>query len=272
MMQNMNVLKNILMFIVFCALFPSKMMATAQQGEMIFINGKKYIMLSCPIEADSIVSEAIEEIKPTGTVSNTSLWREYIGYWSIKNENLYLDSLKFEVEVSGDFETRTIILKNVNTLSAYKDEHGVKASWFSGELRLVQGELIKYVHMGFESIYEKETFLTLKEGIVTNKRKFKNKVLSKNTIETPSVYKAFNDAFIEEFPDTKPVSVAFSYSKFNAKGNPTEVKVGMSDKTENKEKIENFIRSYLLKNQILGIYRIKNNLTSEAWMCRLGKR
>lgn len=262
-------LKNFLVFIIICTLFPAKMMATAQQSEIIFINGKRHVMLSCPLETDSVIREALKEVRPAETVSNTSLWRGYVGYWSIQKGNLYVDSLQFELE---DFTTKTIVLKNESIFSAYTDEYGVKASWFSGELRLVQGKLIRYEHMGFQSSFEKESFLNVKEGVVTNSRKYKNKVLCKNTIENPSVYKAFNDAFVKEFPDAKPVSMRISYSKVNAKGKPTEVKVDSNDRTENKEKIENFVRSYLLKNHILGVYRINNNLFFETWMCRLGKR
>lgn len=270
MMLKMNNLKYILLFIIFCALFPAKTTATGQQGESIFIKGKMYSMLSCPIEADSVVRKAIKEVRPAETITNTSLWRGYVGYWSIKKRSLYLDSLKFETK---DFVIKTIIPQNESVFSAYKDEYGVKASWFSGDLRVIQGKMIRYEHMGFERYYEKENFLTVKQGVVIDSRKYKNKVLCKNTIaENRSSLKAFNEAFIEAFPDTQPFSVVLSYSKANAKGEPTEVEVITRDNLENKEEIESFIRSYLLQHHILGVYRINNNLFFERWTCKLGKK
>ena len=150
--------------IVLCALFPTKLMATAQQSEKIFINGKKYDMLSCPLERNSIIHEILEKIKPAKIVTNTSLWRGYVGYWSIKKNTLYLDSLQFEIEdlEAGDFVIKTIIPKNESAFSAYKDNIGIKASWFSGELRVIQGKLLMYVHMGFDSTFKIEKFLTVK--------------------------------------------------------------------------------------------------------------
>lgn len=260
--------------IILCALFPTKLMATAQQSEKIFINGKKYDMISCPLERDRTILEILEKIKPAKIVTNTSLWRGYIGYWSIKKNTLYLDSLQFEIEdlEAEDFVRKTIIPKNESAFSAYKDNFGIKASWFSGELRVIQGRLLMYVHMGFDSTYEKESFLTVKEGTVTHSRKVKNKEICKNTIGIRSISNAFNDAFIKEFPDIKAIAARVSYSKVNAKGKPTEVEIYSNDITEDKEKIHNFIRSYLLKNHILGVYKINNKLIFEKTSIRLGNK
>lgn len=260
--------------IILCALFPIKLMATAQQSEKIFINGKKYDMISCPLERDRTIHEILEKIKPAKIVTNTSLWRGYIGYWSIKKNTLYLDSLQFEIEdlEAEDFVRKTIIPKNESVFSAYKDNFGIKASWFSGELRVIQGRLLMYVHKGFDNTFEKESFLTVKEGTVTHSRKVKNKEICKNTIGIRSISNAFNDAFIKEFPDIKAIAARVSYSKVNAKGKPTEVEIYSNDITEDKEKIHNFIRSYLLKNHILGVYKINNKLIFEKTSIRLGNK
>lgn len=258
--------------IILCVLLPTKLMATAQQGDKIFINGKMHEMLTCPIEADSIIQNVVQIIKPAGIVTNTSLWRGYVGYWSIKNSTLYLDSLQFETEnIDGDYVMETVIPNDGSAFSAYKDNIGIKASWFSGELRVIQGKLLKYVHMGFESTFKKELFLTVKEGAVIHSRKVKNKAICKNMLDR-STLKAFNDAFIKEFPDTKAVNAIVSYSKVNAKGQPTDVEINTKDITENKEKIYNFIHSYLLRNHILGVYKINNKLIFEKSYIRLGNK
>lgn len=262
--------------IILCTIFPTQLMATAQQSEIIFINGKMYGMLSCPIEVDSVMQDIIKKIRPAEIVTNTSLWRGYVGYWSIKKNTLYLDSLQFEIEdhEAKDFVRKTIIPKNERAFSAYKDEFGIKASWFSGELRVIRGKLIRYVHMGFDSTFEKESFLTVKEGTVTHSRNVKNKAICENRLDIISTFKAFNDAFIKEFPDTKPITARISYSKVNAKGKPTEVEVEIYSKniTESQDKIYNFIRSYLLENHILGVYKINNKLIFEKTHIRLGNK
>lgn len=42
----------------------------------------------------------------------------------------------------------------------------VKADWFSGELRIPDGKMIKYVHMGYGSAYEREIILKVEAGKV----------------------------------------------------------------------------------------------------------
>ena len=43
---------------------------------------------------------------------------------------------------------------------------GVFAHWFSGDLRCSMGALLKYRHMGFGSLYEKDLFIRISRGVV----------------------------------------------------------------------------------------------------------
>lgn len=43
----------------------------------------------------------------------------------------------------------------------------VFAQWYSGTLRIPQGELLKYVHMGYGSTYERDLLLDVQWGVVT---------------------------------------------------------------------------------------------------------
>jgi hypothetical protein len=45
----------------------------------------------------------------------------------------------------------------------------VFAQWYTGVLTLPYGELLKYVHAGFESIYEFSMHLTIENGRVVDK-------------------------------------------------------------------------------------------------------
>ena len=44
------------------------------------------------------------------------------------------------------------------------------ADWFSGELRAVQGDEVRYVHGGFASEYRHERHLTVERGVVCASR------------------------------------------------------------------------------------------------------
>ena len=48
--------------------------------------------------------------------------------------------------------------------------NGLFAHWFTGELRCPQGALVKYVHGGFGSVYEKDLFFKVKKGVVVDRR------------------------------------------------------------------------------------------------------
>lgn len=260
-------------FIIFVImLIPAKMLATAQFGENIFMNGKMYTMCSCPLENNEALVAALKKAYPIRKVSSTALWRGYVGYWSIKDGSLYLDSLKYRVDID---KMRTVIPNKEGIFGKYMDENGVKASWFSGELRVIEGKQIRYVHMGFGSSYEKETFITVKKGSIGETRQMENEQIYENEIKTVRGSKAINDAFVKEFPNIEGnVWAQFSYSEFDKNGKPQDVEVKVTSKgnTEHEEAIKEFIRSYILEKHVLGLYKINGKLVSEKCSMRFGKR
>ena len=44
----------------------------------------------------------------------------------------------------------------------------IQAIWFNGVLRIPGCKMLSYVHMGYGSVYEKELFLTFKNGKLVN--------------------------------------------------------------------------------------------------------
>ena len=53
----------------------------------------------------------------------------------------------------------------------------VFADWFNGEIRIPQGELLQYIHMGYESIFEKDLILKFKKGVLIDERVIDNRQL-----------------------------------------------------------------------------------------------
>jgi hypothetical protein len=51
---------------------------------------------------------------------------------------------------------------------------GVFAHWYTGEMRCPQGELLKYVHGGYASSYEKDLFIDVRQGVVVGERVVEN--------------------------------------------------------------------------------------------------
>lgn len=127
---------------------------TAQWPEKLKYKGKKYTMFSEPLEAYFALTDT--RFRRRGISS--ALNRGYIGTWKIKGNRLYLVKLK---DGAGK-DARSC-------LAEYFPDHPdrVFAEWYSGKLRLPQGERLKYVHCGYSSIYESDMFLTVENGIVT---------------------------------------------------------------------------------------------------------
>mgnify|MGYP003343981068 CR=1 FL=1 len=129
---------------------------TAQVHEKITIDGKRTSMAFCPPIPENhplITMIPFEEYVPTredGLVGSTACWRGYIGSWSIKDDKFYL------TKIQGPFKI--------------KGRQPIFAEWFSGVLRIPQGKLLHYVHMGFGSVYEKELHVKIEKGVVIKRR------------------------------------------------------------------------------------------------------
>jgi hypothetical protein len=128
---------------------------TAQVHEKIRYQGKRMRLASCPHfpEDHPRISEASKEAiielavdDKSGIIFSTACWREYIGSWSIRRGKLYLTKLEGRFSLEG--------------------KEAIFAEWFSGELCIPRGEMLEYVHAGFNSTYEEEIILTVQQGVV----------------------------------------------------------------------------------------------------------
>lgn len=54
-------------------------------------------------------------------------------------------------------------------------EAPVFADWFTGTLRIPQGEMLHYVHMGYGSVYEGEMHIKIEKVIVTKSKTIDNR-------------------------------------------------------------------------------------------------
>lgn len=133
---------------------------TAQAHERLILDGEETSMTSCPeIPADhpriesvpmDEVAEAIRSGRIHGPVLSTACWRKYVATWEIREGRLYLMSIEGIYRLIG--------------------EGPLHAAWVSGVLRVPRGRMTRYVHMGFESVYEKELLITIEGGMVTEMR------------------------------------------------------------------------------------------------------
>lgn len=130
---------------------PGRASATAQASDKLIYKGETVYIFSNPLESFFDSSHRRPHLPP----GSTACWRGYIATWKIENDCLYLvrmqdcTSEKEEIPLSMIFQDRPA---------------PVRADWFSGTLRIPQGKMLRYVHMGYGSIFEREVFLTIEKG------------------------------------------------------------------------------------------------------------
>ncbi len=133
---------------------------TAQRKEHIIYKGELMAMATEPLRPYLAERKDIDFVFKT-----SSCWRGYIGKWEIKNNKLYLIDLFAHIK---DYE-------EVRMDYVFPDKREVFADWFSGELRITQGEMLEYVHMGYQSVFEKDLFLEIKDGILVSEKIIDNR-------------------------------------------------------------------------------------------------
>lgn len=127
---------------------------TTQKPETLRNEGKALSLCSQPL------SELFAERgnKPPFRATSTALWRGYVGHWSIIGDKLYLDDIKGELSDGSKVSLQTV----------FPDASGpVLADWYTGTLRIPQGDRLRYVHGGYASVYAQDLLIDIEKGIVT---------------------------------------------------------------------------------------------------------
>ncbi len=130
---------------------------TAQFSEVLIYEGQQLSMCTNPL-GDYF---AMGGDRPKFADNCTALWRGYVGTWEIVDGRLYLIELSGTLEDGGEASVATIF-------PDYPDR--VFAHWYSGSIRIPQGKLLEYVHMGYASTYERDLFLKIEKGVIKNVR------------------------------------------------------------------------------------------------------
>ncbi|WP_051205343.1 hypothetical protein [Salinimicrobium xinjiangense] len=126
---------------------------TAQAREIIYINGKEEQMATEPLEL-FLKKNPHLRFEPF----HTACWRGYFGTWQLKDEKLYL------IDFNGNFEGLEGETMPMDLKDLFPDQKKVFADWFTGIIKIEKGELLEYVHLEYESLYEKDHFLVFEEG------------------------------------------------------------------------------------------------------------
>jgi len=136
---------------------------TAQFREILFYKGNTYHLATEPLTQ---LLEIMGDEKPVLISPHTACWRGYVGTWHIEEDKLYL----------VDFKGYNKDHEEVGMDYIFPGHKRVFAGWYTGEIKISQGEMLHYEHMGYMSIYEKDLFLEFKKAVLVGKREVDNTI------------------------------------------------------------------------------------------------
>jgi hypothetical protein len=126
---------------------------TAQITDGLRYDGQVLAMSSLPLdEYFALAGIDPERLFFGGSSFN---WRGYVGSWEIANDRLYLVGLQADGRRGSSLAT---------LFPGFPDR--VFAHWFSGTICASRGELLEYVHSGYDSVYEEDLFFEFDQGVL----------------------------------------------------------------------------------------------------------
>lgn len=169
-------MKKVILLILLCAVMLT-LKATGQSGDVIRLGGEEWVLMAKPIESDTMLGNWVRAFLPDNISYSTGNYSCYTASWEIRNGYLCLRRIEADVYDEASNKESTLVYegKDLQSLfpSYYKDGE-IQARWFSGELRAGKGNLVRYVHDGFDRNMETEQILTVQNGKVMETQTYHN--------------------------------------------------------------------------------------------------
>lgn len=142
---------------------------TEQIADTIIVRGEEYRLASEPLEH---CWPRLGRERPNFITPHSACWRGYVASWEIVDGKPFLRGIEATLAPPG-----TTFLDNPEdgwaaTLQEIFPGEAIPvfAGWFTGTLRVREGELLEYVHMPYESVYERTRRIDVVDGLVTGER------------------------------------------------------------------------------------------------------
>lgn len=124
---------------------------TIQAGDILSYNGEKTTIATEPLKPYLETRSDVSFI-----FKSTALVRGYIGTWKIKNKKLYL------VTLVGFIENN----EKVNLKYLFPNKTEVFADWFSGDIRIPEGDLLQNINIGYASVFARDRVINFNKGLL----------------------------------------------------------------------------------------------------------
>ena len=134
----------------------------AQLPDNILYEGEKMDLYSNPLEN----YWALRNKKRPNFYWTPICKRGYVATWEIIDNQLILRSIDGNVEKRYFLFWKKPVRCTLKMIFSKAGVGGVKASWFSGKIRIPQGKRTLYVHNEYDSRFEREMVITVEQGNV----------------------------------------------------------------------------------------------------------
>jgi len=132
----------------------------AQLPDILILDGTKMDLYSNPLES---YWDLYPKKKPVFQ-STESCKRGYIATWQLHNRLLILREITGNIQTSNFIFWKKVIPYSWKMLFPKVQGNGVVASWFTGKIRIPQGNKLFYVHHAYDSRFEREIIITIDKG------------------------------------------------------------------------------------------------------------
>ncbi len=131
---------------------------TAQVSDTIHFQGKERRLFSTPLDAYLQANPSVPEF----VVEVTCNWRGYWAKWVIEDDRLYVTEIKGKQRSSQTPASLQTVFPGAGDR--------VFAEWYSGELHLPQGEVLRRRNSGFGAVHDEHLVLMVDKGRVVGSR------------------------------------------------------------------------------------------------------
>ena len=172
--------------------------STAQIPDRLIYKGDTISLFDCPLEyyPDSGLINPMSLFGSSGCFYTAS-WRNYVDTWQIENNRLYLvqirnscyptDSKYVGIYIQAAADTNGNEYADLKSLFPDRFDNGkVLADWVSTTMISPLGNLLFYIHDGFESIFERELEFTFKNGNLISSQEYDNSKTRQSKYTTDS--------------------------------------------------------------------------------------
>jgi hypothetical protein len=137
----------------------------AQIGDKILYNGRIHSLATEPL-SPYLYTNKIEKL--FFEVSSAH-YRGYCASWKIENKNIYLlniESPNFIKAENADGVDEPISAMN----KLFPRQTEIFAYWVNGKIKIQWGKVLQFVNTGYESVYERDIYLTFENGVLVDEK------------------------------------------------------------------------------------------------------